>query len=271
MTGYVIRGGRPGYDRLALLARERWPDTRALLGQAGVSAGMRCADIGCGGGAVTLEIARLVAPDGMAVGIDMDAVKIGLARQAAAGQGLGNVEFRVLDVTAWDEPGGYDAVYSRFLLQHLPDPAGLIRRMWGAVGDGGVLIAEDADFDGWCSEPASEALDLLVDVYRRVLARHGGDQATARRLYSYFLAAGIPAPRVRLVQPAYEGEGRMLAWSTLEATANAILAEGLATADELAAALASLERLADDNSALICGPRVFQIWSRRDKTTARSG
>ena len=34
MAGYVIRGGRPGYDRLALLARERWPDTRALLGHA---------------------------------------------------------------------------------------------------------------------------------------------------------------------------------------------------------------------------------------------
>ena len=50
MGGYVIRDGRPGYDRLALLARERWPDTQALLGRAGVSPGMRCIDIGCGGG-----------------------------------------------------------------------------------------------------------------------------------------------------------------------------------------------------------------------------
>jgi SAM-dependent methyltransferase len=263
VTGYVIRGGRPGYDRLALLARERWPDTRALLGQAGVSAGMRCADIGCGGGAVTLEIARLVAPDGMVVGIDMDAVKIGLARQAAAEQGLGNVEFRVLDVTDWDEPGGYDAVYSRFLLQHLRDPVGLIRRMWAAVRDGGVLIAEDADFDGWCCDPPDEGLELLRDAYRRVLARRGGDDTGGRRLYRYFLAVGISAPRVRLVQPAYEGEARMLAWSTLDATADAIVAEGVATADELTAALASLRRLASDQSALICGPRVFQLWSRR--------
>ena len=50
MGGYVIRDGRPGYDRLALLARERWPDTQALLKRAGVSPGMRCIDIGCGGG-----------------------------------------------------------------------------------------------------------------------------------------------------------------------------------------------------------------------------
>ena len=263
MTGYVIKGGKPGYDRLALLARERWPDTAALLGRAGVSAGMRCADIGCGGGAVTLEIARLVAPDGMAVGVDMDEVKVGLARQTAAEAGLDNAEFRVLDVTDWDEPGSYDAVYSRFLLQHLSDPAALIDRMWAAVRDGGVLIAEDVDFAGWCCDPADEGFELFLDAYRRVLERRGGDDVIGRRLYRYFLAAGIPDPQVRLVQPVYAGEARMLAWSTLEATADAVIAEGIATADELADALASLRRLADDAGALICGPRVFQVWSRR--------
>jgi ubiquinone/menaquinone biosynthesis C-methylase UbiE len=83
MTSYVIRGGKPGYDRLALLARERWPDTRALLERAGIEPGIRCADIGCGGGAVTLELARLVAPGGTVVGIDTDEAKLGLARQPA--------------------------------------------------------------------------------------------------------------------------------------------------------------------------------------------
>jgi SAM-dependent methyltransferase len=263
MADYVIRGGRPGYDRLALLARERWPDTAALLGRAGVSAGMRCVDIGCGGGAVTLEIARLVAPGGTVAGVDMDEVKVGLARQTAAESGVRNVEFRVLDVTGWNQPGSYDVVYSRFLLQHVSDPAGLVRRMWAAVRDGGVLIVEDADFDGWCCDPPDAGFDLFVDTYQRVLRRHGGDHAIGRRLYRYFLAAGIPAPQVKLVQPVHEGEARTLAWSTLDATADAIVAEGLATADELAAALASLRRLADDRRTLICGPRVFQLWSRR--------
>lgn len=263
MSGYVIRGGRPGYDRLALLARERWPDTAALLARAGVSAGMRCVDIGCGGGAVTLELARLVAPDGTVTGVDMDEVKVGLARQAASESGVRNAEFRVLDVGDWDEPGGYDAVYSRFLLQHLTGPAGLVGRMWAAVRDGGVLIVEDVDWDGWCCEPPDAGFDMFVDAYRRVLQRHGGDAAVGRRLYRYFLAAGIPAPRVQLVQPLHEGEAKVLAWSTLDATADAIVAEGLASADQLADALASLRRLAEDERTLICGPRVFQLWSRR--------
>jgi ubiquinone/menaquinone biosynthesis C-methylase UbiE len=49
-------GGKQGYERLLLLARDRWPDTAALFARAGVSPGMRCIDLGCGGGEVTLEI-----------------------------------------------------------------------------------------------------------------------------------------------------------------------------------------------------------------------
>jgi hypothetical protein len=42
-----------------------------------------------------------------------------LARQAAEQRGLSNVEFRAVNVNDWDEPGAYDLVYSRTLLQHL--------------------------------------------------------------------------------------------------------------------------------------------------------
>jgi SAM-dependent methyltransferase len=264
MTGYVIKGGKPGYDRLALLAAERWPDTRALLDRAGIAAGMRCADIGCGGGAVTLGIARLVAPGGTVRGIDADAVKIGLARQAAAEAGLGNAGFTVLDVRDWDEPGAYDMVYSRFLMQHLSDPEGLLRRMWAAVAEGGLLIVEDADFDGWCCDPPDEAFELFLDCYRTVLARRGGDHAFGRKLYRCALVAGIPEPQVSLVQPVYRGEAKLLAWSTLEATADAVVSEGVATRDQVTAALASLRRFSEDPRTLISGPRVFQLWARRE-------
>ena len=263
MSGYVIRGGKPGYDRLRLLARDRWADTRALLERAGISAGMRCVDIGCGGGEVTMEIARMVAPGGTVVGVDIDEVKLALARQVAAERGLGNVEFTALDIRDWDEPGGYDAVYTRFLLQHLSQPDRVLRRMWAAVAEGGVLIVEDADFDGWCCEPPNEGFELFLDAYQRVLARRGGDHATGRKLYRLFLAAGIPHPEIKLVQAVHQGEAKMLAWSTLDATAEAIISEGIATPDQVTAALASLRRFTDDPDTLICGPRVFQLWSRR--------
>jgi hypothetical protein len=41
------------------------------------------------------------------------------------------------------------------------------------------------------------------------------------------------------------------------------VSEGLASAAELTAALTSLEDYTADPRTLICGPRVFQLWSRR--------
>ena len=260
----MIRGGQEGYDPLLLLARDRWPDTAALLGRAGLSSGMRCLDLGCGGGEVTLQIAGLVAPGGSVIGIDMDKVKLDLGRRAAAGRRLDNVEFRLLNVHDWDEPGGYDAVYSRFLLQHLSQPVDLLRRMWAAVRPGGVLIVEDADFDGWCCHPPNEGFDFFLRAYGQVLLRRGGDHAVGRKLYTCFLAAGIPDPRVALVQPLrIQGEEKTLAWSTLEASAEAILSERLASEDEVSAALTTLRHFTADPQTLICGPRIFQLWSRR--------
>jgi hypothetical protein len=135
--------------------------------------------------------------------------------------------------------------------------------MWAAVADGGVLIVEDADFDGWCCDPPNEGFELFLDAYQQVLARRGGDHATGRKLYRCFLAEGIPHPEIKLVQSVHQGDAKTLAWSTLDASADAIIAEGIATPDQVTAALVSLRRFTDDPSTLICGPRVFQLWSRR--------
>lgn len=260
----MIRGGEGGYERLALLARTRWPDTAALLARAGLSSGMRCVDLGCGGGQVTLEIARLVAPAGLVVGVDMDGIKLGLARQAAAARGQSNVEFRQENVRDWDEPASYDVVYSRFLLQHVSAPVDLLARMWAAVRPAGILVVEEADFDGWCCHPADEGFEFFVRTYGEVLRRRGGDSAFGRKLYGGFLAAGIPAPEVGLVQPAWtEGEGKTLAWSTLEASAEAIVADRVASQDEVTAALTTLSQFTADPQTLISGPRIFQFWSSR--------
>ena len=191
-------------------------------------------------------------------------MKIELARRAAAKRKFSNVEFLARNVNDWDEPNSYDVVYSRFLLQHLHEPVTLLRRMWSAVRMGGLAIVEDADFDGWCCHPPNEGFDFFVRSYAEVIRRRGGDHAIGRKLLSCFLEAGIPAPRVALVQSVVtSGESKELAWSTLDATGEAILAEKVATPEELAAALTSLREFTDDTTTLLARPRVFQLWSMK--------
>ena len=60
MSGYAIRGGDEGRRRLDLLARTMAPNTEALLARAGIRVGMRCIDLGCGGGHVSRYLAQRV-------------------------------------------------------------------------------------------------------------------------------------------------------------------------------------------------------------------
>src|SRR4249920_3213666 len=94
VVDYVIRGGEEGRARLSVIGDALAASTAALLESANLGAGMRCLDLGCGGGDVTLMMARAVGPGGHVVGIDMDGVKVRLAQQDARDQRLGHVEFR---------------------------------------------------------------------------------------------------------------------------------------------------------------------------------
>src|SRR4051812_22453383 len=94
---YIIRGGLAGRERLRVLARAMHPTTAALLDRVGVAPGMDCLDVGCGGGDVTRELARRVAPAGHAVGMDRDVAKLAIAREEAASD-TGAVEYREGDV-----------------------------------------------------------------------------------------------------------------------------------------------------------------------------
>ena len=261
---YVIRGGRVGYERLQVLARTWMPSTTELLSRAGVGAGRRCLDVGCGGGEVTFEIARLIGPEGHVTGIDMDEVKLALGRESAAARAMENVEFQVADVTEWAETDNFDLVYCRFLLEHLGRPLDLLQRMWSAVRPGGALVVEDADFSAAFCEPSNEGFEFWKRTYCSVLERRGGDPLIGRKLYRYFREAGIPGPQVNIVQLAHAaGEAKTLTALTLEATADAVVAEGIASRHEVAAAVTSLTSFTADPATLIGSPRAFQVWSRR--------
>jgi ubiquinone/menaquinone biosynthesis C-methylase UbiE len=261
---YVIRGGKQGYERLAVLARNWLPSTSALFDRVELGAGMRCLDLGSGGGDVTFLMSQRVGPTGSVTGIDMDEVKLGLAREAAAAQGLANVDFRPLNVYDWAEPDTYDLVYCRFVLQHLSRPVDLLRSMWAGVRVGGVIAVEDADFEGSFCDPPNEGHAFWVEAYQRVLERHGGDPLSGRKLHRRFFEAGIPDPELSVVQRVHRtGEAKMLPHSTVEATADAIVSEGIATAEEVRAAQESLADYAADPRTIIGSPRTFQAWSRR--------
>lgn len=266
---YVIRGGRPGYDRLLVLSQERWPDTQAFFRRAGLGPGMQCLDVGCGGGAVTIEMARIVGPNGHVEGIDMDPVKLELAASAAKHSGVGNVRFRRQLVQDWSATSSYDVVYSRFLLQHLTNPGTLLQQMWAAVRPGGILMVEDCDWTGWSADPPSPGVDFLRERYIKLLERRGGDPRIGLKLARYFRGVGAGVSGIA-VQASLRTEraGKQLAWLTVETCSEAFLSENIATREEIDAALADLVRHADDPASIDTGPKIFQVHAIKPRSSS---
>ena len=62
VTSYVIRGGERGKARLGVISAVLGPSTLGLLDRAGIAPGMTCLDLGCGGGDVTVGMARVAPP-----------------------------------------------------------------------------------------------------------------------------------------------------------------------------------------------------------------
>ena len=232
---YVIRGGVQGRERLRLLSRVMWPTTSALFERVGLARDARCLDLGCGGGDVSAELARL-ASEGFCVGIDLDEEKVEIARDEAATAAIGNVEFRVGDATALPPSSDerFDLVYARFLLTHLPDPAGASSTSRAWLAPGGALVVEDIDFSGHFSEPDSPAFRRYQEWYCAAVRAHGCDPDIGPRLPGLLADSGLAAVGVHVVQPAaMHGEITVVAPLTLENVANAIVQAQLATREDV--------------------------------------
>jgi SAM-dependent methyltransferase len=258
---YIIRGGMEGRERLRRLASVLQPTTLALLQRVGIESGMTCLDGGCGGGDVSVELARLVGPSGYVVGADLDETKIALARSEAEARGLANLEFQCADVTNVIAPRTFDVIYIRFLLSHLPNPARTLAELHAMLNPGGCIIVEDVDITGHFWDPASRAFDRYIDLYVKAAQLRGADATVGTRIPGLLRDVGFDWVEVSVIQPAgFSGDVKMLTPLTLESIAASVLDEGLATEDELGQLITELYAFACDPNTLMSFPRIVQTW-----------
>ena len=262
---YVFHGGTDGRQRLAVLARVMRPTTVELFERLGVAAGWHCLDVGCGGGDVTQELARLAHP-AMVVGTDIDEPQLLIARQEAGAAEIENVDYRLADAAGIADAvsGEFDLVYARFLLTHLPAPEAAVVALSARARVGGIVAVEDIDVDGYFWHPPSAALDRYLDWYARAHRARGGDPTVGRRLPALLHDAGLTEIGMRVVQPiGTTGDIKQIAPLTLAASAEAIRVNGIASDAEIGRLHAELQAFSADPTTLVSMPRVVQAWGLR--------
>lgn len=109
------------------------------MDRAGIAAGERVLDVGCGMGETTLELGRRVGPGGSVVGVDVSAPMLERARAAALAAGAANVAFESADAQTTALPGPFDALYSRFGVMFFAEPEAAFANLRRALRGGARL------------------------------------------------------------------------------------------------------------------------------------
>ncbi len=168
------------------------------------------------------------------MGIDIDEVKIEIARSEASAQQIANIEFRLANIGEIEQEAEFDLAHARFLLSHLPDPTGALAKIRQAIRSGGILVVADTDFRGYFCDPDCPALWRYVELYTQTVKRRGGDANIGPRLPGLLAENGFEKVQMNVVQPAgTQGEVKLLNPLTMENIADAVLAEGLASCVEI--------------------------------------
>src|SRR6266567_1003915 len=195
---YLLGHSERELDRLQAQARLIDPVTRRFFHDAGVGPGIRVLDVGSGAGDVAFLVADLVGDSGEVVGADRVAAALETARRRAAARSLRNVSFRVGDPAEMTFERPFDAVVGRYVLQFQQNPGAMLRKLAAQVRPGGVVVFHELDWGGVASFPPAPTFDRCCRWGRETLRLHGTETRMGIKLYSTFVAAGLPPPRMRL-------------------------------------------------------------------------
>jgi cyclopropane fatty-acyl-phospholipid synthase-like methyltransferase len=139
--GYELDGLANEIGRLRLRANVLTDLSQDALRQAGIERGMRVADLGCGIGDASLQIAEAVGPSGLVVGVDPSEEDIQLAERRAtvAGQCYWT-RFISADLDEFVPAGQFDAVAFHPMRERPGAPVATFRRRAALIRHGGIAL-----------------------------------------------------------------------------------------------------------------------------------
>ncbi len=193
MSDYVLVLSDVEVTRYERMAEHAHQEEAAQWATVGIAEGARVADVGCGPGAMSTLVARLVGADGAVWAVDQDAQAVSTAEAMAAKRGLDNVHCHVGDADATGlDAGSFDVVMMRHVLAHNGGhEQAIVDHAASLLKPGGCLYLVDIDGPAMRSRPAGADMTDLSARYWDFQTARGNDMAVGLRLGELVTGAGL--------------------------------------------------------------------------------
>jgi ubiquinone/menaquinone biosynthesis C-methylase UbiE len=169
------------------------------------------------------------------LGIDRAPQALSVARARGDRDGYGWLRFLDEDVFSYEPEETFDAAIGRFILLHVADPVGVLKRVTRFLNSGGSVAFLEMDIDQAGAVPPlpllTQCIDWITATYRRV----GVEPNMGSGLYAAFRASGL--------------EPHLTATQRIETGANSIAYEF--TAQTIASLIPTMEKLGISTAAEI--------------------
>ena len=137
---------------------------------AGIRAGDKVLEVGCGTGVLAREALARVGQEGQVVGLDLNEGMLAVAARTEP-----QVEWRQGNATSLPfDDMSFDAVVSQFALMYFPDRVASLREMWRVLAPAGRLAVA-----AWASIDHARGYQMLVDITVRQCGREAADVLAA--------------------------------------------------------------------------------------------
>lgn len=264
---YVLRSrDETERERLGSQHRVWWDVTRQGLQAAGFRRGHAVADLGCGPGHLTLDLADLVGPAGTVLAIDSSERFIRDLGDRAAREERSQVEARVGDARdSFAADGSLDGVVCRWVLMFVDGVEQVMERVARALRPGGTFLAmEYVQFRSIALHPHGKAFARTYGAVHDLIAAAGGDADVGGRLPSLMSSVGLQVEDVQA--HLLVGRPRDPVWRWLEAVHRNhenLVDAGLLTAAELEDYYAEWDRAAETPGAFVSAPPLLTVVARK--------
>jgi ubiquinone/menaquinone biosynthesis C-methylase UbiE len=153
-------------------------------------------EVGCGVGAQTVTLAQR-SPGARFVSVDISAESIAEAKRKADLAGIKNVEFQQADIFHLPfKAASFDHVFVCFVLEHLSQPAEVLKILKRLLKPDGVITVIEGDHGSTYFYPDSVAAYTVIQCLIKLQSDAGGDALIGRQLYPLMVEAGFDEVRV---------------------------------------------------------------------------